>query len=300
MHLSAAAAFRHAAPRRLVPTAAATIRATMRLSSSLSAAAALDTNVPTLRDRKTKVVCTIGPASISSIEPLILAGMDVARINCAHGDKENYAAIVANVRAATAMIRANGTRPVDVDRCDCSSVAIAFDIKGPEIRTGKFGASVPAVSIASTDADGKVTYSPGNKAIPVKRGDVLTLTCDPAAAEAGTAACVYINYPHLARQVAPGQLIYIDDGNVELEVTAVDVGTSRLTAVSRTTAPLGERKGVNLPGLAVDLPHVTAKDEVDIATAKALGADFLFASFVQSAAMVHAIRAVAGPSLHIM
>ena len=258
----------------------------LRGVSTIAAAAALDVQLSTQRDRKTKVVCTIGPATVDRIPDLILAGMDVARINCAHGSPSSYATIVNNVRLATDRIRQEGIRPTDVERADCASVAIAFDIKGPEIRTGQFNDTVPTNKIASTDAKGVISYAIGNKEIMVKAGDTLTLTCNPELAAAGTPGLVYINYAHLAAQARPGQLVYIDDGNVELVVTSVDAAHSSLTAISRTTAPLGERKGVNLPGLLVDLPHVTKKDEADIALARSLGADFLFASFVQSAEMV--------------
>lgn len=91
-----------------------------------------------------------------------------------------------------------------------------------------------------------------------------------------------------------------DDGNVELEVLEADVAAKTVTAISLTDVPILERKGVNLPGVFVDLPHVTRKDELDIATAKALGADMLFASFVQSAEMVREIRRHAGPGIAII
>ena len=98
-----------------------------------------------------------------------------------------------------------------------------------------------------------------------------------------------------ARDVAPGARIFVDDGNVELEVLSVDAARGAVRVRALSDAPLLPRKGVNLPGVRVDLPAVTRKDEVDLATARALGADFVYASFVQSAAAVHAIRAAMGP-----
>ena len=80
----------------------------------------------------------------------------------------------------------------------------------------------------------------------------------------------------------------------------VDAGRGHVVVTSVTDLPILERKGVNLPGVHVDLPHVTAKDEVDIATARSLGADILFASFVQSGAMVREIRKRSGPGIAIV
>jgi pyruvate kinase len=111
---------------------------------------------------------------------------------------------------------------------------------------------------------------------------------------------VFISYTNIARQVQPGQVIFVDDGNVELRVVEVDKAAGTLIVESMTSLALGERKNVNLPGLVVDLPAVTAKDEVDLATARELGADFIFASFVQSADAVRQIRKLCGPDMRII
>ena len=245
---------------------------------------ALDPLVPTLPERHTRIVCTIGPASVDILPALINAGMDCARINCAHGDAQYYTHVVSAVRAACASVAPGGTAPAAAHRPDARHVAIAFDVKGPEVRTGAFGATVaaPAGRPAGT-----------SKEIAVRKGTSLTLTADPALAAAGTQDLVFINYPQLATSVSVGQLVVIDDGNVELRVTAIDAPARRVTVVALTDAPIGEHKGVNLPGVrSLDLPLVTAKDSIDIALAARLGADYIFASFVQSAAHVHAVRQV--------
>jgi len=277
--------------------------------SALQVQSQLDSNLAFGLDRKTKIVATIGPACQGRLPAMLLAGMNVARINCAHGSAEQYAEIVAAVRAAevavatqhAAAIAAGGREgdlsphsTVQLAGSRSPIAAIAFDIKGPEIRTGRFDATVPATII-----DGR----PGPKEVPLAVGQVITLTTAESSREAGRggeATQVFVSYPAVVSKVRVGQMIFVDDGNVELEVRSVDKANGTLSCVSKTAAPLGERKNVNLPDVFVDLPAVTAKDVVDIATAKRCGADFLFASFVQSADAVRQIRKLAGPSIRII
>jgi len=154
--------------------------------------------------------------------------------------------------------------------------------------------------IRTTRPDGSVVAVPGQKEVALARGDVLTLTTDPSKANAGSAREIFVSYPALPSQAKPGQIIFVDDGNVELRVLSTNPGAGTLTVESLTAAPLGERKNVNLPGLTVLLPAVTEKDKVDLATARDLGATFIFASFVQSADAVRAIRAHCAPHQRII
>lgn len=269
--------------------------------TALHAATQLDADVPYYKDRKTRIVCTIGPATSGRLTQLLLAGCDVARINCAHGGREEYARVVSSLHAAVRDIRSRDLKASDVARADVGVVALAFDIKGPEIRTGSFSDVVPPTRIAVTDdATGAVTTVPGPKEINLKRGDELYLTSDPAHAACGTREMVYVKYPSLTAHVAPGSVIFIDDGNVELRVLSVHPSTSTVRVVSHSNAPLGERKGVNLPGVDVDLPTISPKDEVDLATAMSLGADIIFASFIRTASQVEEIRARCAPGVHII
>ena len=278
-----------------------------RSASSLIHQCSLSSTMPFANERKTKIVCTIGPASLPRLPEMLLAGMNVARVNCAHGDREQYAGIVRSVRAAEAGIRASGRgRPVPGSSTSSLSgsrhdvAAIAFDIKGPEIRVGRFGDSVPPLMVRTTRPDGSVVATPGQKEVPLAAGDRLTLTTDPSRANSGSAREIFVSYPSLPFQAQPGQVIFVDDGNVELRVLSTDTARGTLLVESLTNAPLGERKNVNLPGLVVDLPAVTAKDLVDLATARELGATFVFASFVQSAAAVREIRRHCSPSMRII
>jgi pyruvate kinase len=280
---AARAAARAASPAPVAPPGS-------RSGSSLTRQLALDPSVRLSDVRATKIVATLGPACMAKLPALLCAGINVARINCAHGDRESYLKMVAAVKAAEAEVRAGlaagaweGVRPSGAG----DVVAVAFDIKGPEIRVGRLAASVPA--------------GPGGaKALPLARGARLVLTTNPAAAESGTAAGMYISYAALPRVVSPGQVIFVDDGNVALRVLEADAGRGTVTVESLTDLPLGERKNVNLPGLDVDLPAVTAKDITDIATAKMAGADILFASFVQSADAIREIRRAAGADMRII
>lgn len=244
--------------------------------STLEFQMGLDPSLSTAADRKTKIVCTLGPSSSSSdqIARLMESGLDVARINCAHGDKASYAKLVAAVRSASAEVRRRppttaALRSGAPARPEAGIAALAFDIKGPEIRIGRFAASV-------------ASNGSGSRVIPLARGERILLSTDPRLADASTKeAGIYCSYALLPRSVRPGSRIFVDDGNVELEVISTDAAAGTVVCSSLTDAPLLERKGVNLPGVHVELPHVTRKDEHDIATARELGADYIFASFVQ-------------------
>ena len=280
------AAARGAAP----PSCAGTPRS--RGVSALVHQTQLDCQMPFARDRKTKIVATMGPSCLPILPQMLLAGVNVARINCAHGDAEQYKGIVAAVRAAEREVRRSGaaaraTLAEGLSGARRDLAAVAFDVKGPEIRIGRFGADVPLKTA-------------GNKEIALARGDRFVLTTDPRMSADGRKGLVYISYHNICKQVQKGQVIFVDDGNVELRVVEVDAAAGTLLVESVTSVGLGERKNVNLPGLTVDLPAVTAKDEVDLATARALGVDFIFASFVQSAAAVRQIRSLCAPETRII
>ena len=152
--------------------AARTLR---RSLTSLAHQASLSSSLPFSAHRMTKIICTIGPASFPLLPEMLLAGMNVARINCAHGSKAGYADIVRGVRAAEASLRASGAgspsrgRPLCGSRAD--SVAIAFDIKGPEIRVGRFGPAVPPTVVVSQRPDGTTVRSEGQKEVALRVGD---------------------------------------------------------------------------------------------------------------------------------
>nr|PZN43812.1 MAG: pyruvate kinase [Bacillota bacterium] len=203
--------------------------------------------------RRTKIVATIGPASerIEVLTELIAAGMNVARLNMSHGSQEEHRRRIEAVREAA---RRTGRR-----------VGIMLDLKGPEIRIGTF-------------PEGKVV---------LREGERFTLSTEP---REGGPDGVYVAYPQLPQDVAPGRLIYLDDGNIVLEVVAV--AETQVHCKVLVGGVLSDRKKVNLPGTRVSLPPLSEKDVEDIRFGVEMDVDFIAASFVRKAADVLAIRKV--------
>lgn len=192
--------------------------------------------------------------------------MNIARLNFSHGTHEYHSETVANVRLATAECSAKLGLPV--------SVAIALDTKGPEIRTGLLCGDSGAAEVTLTT------------------GDHVTLTVDSQYREQCSASLVYVDYENIVNVLKPGSCVFIDDGLIALRVARVL--EQHVECVVENGGQLGSRKGVNLPGTAVDLPAVSDKDCSDLRLGVSLGVDFVFASFIRDAAGVRAIRAVLG------
>jgi len=202
--------------------------------------------------KRTKIVCTIGPASESKavFTELVKEGLNVARMNFSHGDHAEHLARMEMVKE----VRQEAGKPV----------AILLDTKGPEIRTGKFEAPVI-----------------------LQEGQTFTLTTDEWM---GNQDKCQISYEGLPADVVPGNKILIDDGLVELEVVTVkgnDIETRVLN-----TGEVKNHKGVNVPGVKINLPAITPKDEADIVFGLEQGIDFIAASFVRKAADVLEIRKI--------
>ncbi len=201
--------------------------------------------------RRTKIVCTIGPATeaLEQIEALIAAGMDVARLNCSHGTLEEHAARIGNIREAEARAR--------------RSIGILLDVQGPKIRIGE----VP----------------PGRRM--VAKGERLSFSVDPRAADGES---IYVAYPSLPLDVKPGSIIFLDDGLLELRVESV-TGSS-VTCVVTTGGELKARKGMTLPGVAVDLPPLGERDLEHIRFGAEHACDFVAASFVRRSDHVQVVK----------
>ncbi|WP_055482928.1 pyruvate kinase [Sphaerimonospora mesophila] len=193
--------------------------------------------------RRAKIVCTLGPASSSPerLRELILAGMNVARFNLSHGSHELHREILDRVRAAAEELG----RPVGV----------LADLQGPKIRVGRF-ASGPV----------RLGY-----------GDVFTITTEDVP---GDREMVSTTYEGLPGDVSPGDTVLVDDGRLNLEVTAVD-GPRVVTRVI-VGGMISDNKGLNLPGVAVSAPALTEKDERDLRWALRTGFDLIALSFVRS------------------
>ena len=204
--------------------------------------------------KKTKIVCTIGPASESPevLEELINNGMNVARLNFSHGTHEEHLAKIKTIRR----IRRKLNKPI----------AIMLDTKGPEIRTGNF----------------KV------KEIYLKPDDIFTLTTRDVE---GDQSIVSVSYEGLPKDVKIGSEIYIDDGLVQLEVIDIKDGTD-VVCKALNNGILSNHKGVNLPGSKTNLPAITPKDVDDIKFGIENDIDIIAASFVRKKEDVYDIRKV--------
>lgn len=204
--------------------------------------------------KKTKIVCTMGPNTDNReiMKELALNGMDVARFNFSHGDHAEHRHRLEILES----VREELGIPI----------ASLLDTKGPEIRTGKL-------------KDGKK--------VTLKEGDLYTLTTEEIV---GDETRGYINYAGLAEDVKPGDRILIDDGLIELHVREIN-GTDIVCRIENG-GELGEKKGVNVPGVRVKLPALTDKDKEDIRFGVDAGFDFVAASFVRNADAIREIRAI--------
>lgn len=201
--------------------------------------------------RRTKIVCTIGPASesLGNLKKLIQAGMNVARLNFSHGDYEEHGARIHNIRQACKEMG--------------KTVAILLDTKGPEIRTRKM------------------------KEEPVEliENNMITLTTEDVL---GDADRISVTYEQLPQDVEIGSTILIDDGLIGL--TVVDIKGTEIKCRIVNGGPVKSNKGVNVPGVKISLPGITEKDANDIIFGIEQGVDFIAASFVRKAADVMEIR----------
>ena len=203
--------------------------------------------------RRTKIICTLGPAvdSEDMIRTLIRTGMDAARFNFSHGSHPEHLARLNMLKA----VRDAMGRPV----------ATILDTKGPEIRIRSFE----------------------TKTITLEPGDPFTLTTEDVT---GNQGWVSVTYPQLHEELQPGQEILIDDGLVAIRVERIE-GTNIVCTVENG-GTLSANKSINIPGVHIQLPALTEKDIDDIRFGVENDFDFIAASFVRRAADVEAVRAV--------
>ena len=204
--------------------------------------------------RRTKIICTIGPSSQDEdmLRKIILAGMNVARFNFSHGDYEEHGLKLERTRKIS--------RELNLP------VAVLLDTRGPEIRLRDF-------------AEGKVELKAGQK---------LTLTTEEIM---GTAERATITYKNLPQDVKPGDSILLDDGLIGLKVEEVQ-GATEIVCTVMNDGPISNHKGVNFPGVKLNLPFIDEKDHADIVYACEKGFDFIAASFVRSKEDVLQIREI--------
>ncbi len=202
---------------------------------------------------KTKIVCTLGPASNSTemIEKMVKAGMNVARLNFSHGTHEEHAEVI--------------ERLCEVRKRLGVPLAILLDTKGPEIRLGKF-------------VGGGVTLETGTR--------FTLVTEDPD--ELGDTEHAYITYKNLPGQVFAGCAILLNDGSIELKV--VETGVSSILCEVVAGGFIKDGKGVNVPNVSLDMPHMSEKDKSDLLFGIEQDVDFVAASFVRRADDVIGMR----------
>lgn len=217
--------------------------------------------------RNTKIVCTIGPASesVETLEKLMGAGMNVARLNFSHGDYEEHGARIKNIRLAALKRNKN--------------VAILLDTKGPEIRTGDF-------------KDGRAD---------IEKGQTVYISMDEVE---GTAERFSVSYSGLIDDVEVGSKILIDDGLIELEVVNIDKDKNEIETKALNSGEVKNKKGINVPNVSLKLPGITEKDRQDIIFGIENNVDFIAPSFIRRASDVLEIRDVLekhnGEGIHII
>lgn len=203
--------------------------------------------------KKTKIVCTIGPASrdADTMREMLEAGMNVARLNFSHGTHEEHRKTIETFRR----VRDEQDRPA----------AILLDTKGPEIRLGDFE----------------------NGSEILEEGDEFTLTSEECP---GTKERVSTTYKALPSQVSLGTSILIDDGRVRLRVAGTTEDEVRCIVVNG--GKVSNRKGVNIPNQSLDLEYISEADRQDILFGIEMDVDYVAASFVRSGADVKVLRSL--------
>jgi pyruvate kinase len=211
------------------------------------------THINLLKNRRTKILATLGPASCSpeSIRKLILTGVNVFRLNMSHGDHDFHSTAYGNIRKIASEL--------DLP------IGILADLCGPKIRAGKF-------------KNGEITLISGQK-ITVTTRDIE-----------GDDNIIPSQYTALAGDVKPGNRILLNDGLLELKVETIDGTEIECTVVHGGV--LKNHKGINLPGVNVSAPSLTDKDKKDAHFALGLGVDFLALSFVRKADDIHGLRKI--------
>ena len=206
--------------------------------------------------KKTKVVCTIGPASEMKdcLEKLIgTAGMNVMRMNFSHGDYEEQGFRIKNVK--------------ELNKEKNWNVGMALDTKGPEIRTG---------------------YLKNDEPVMIHTGDKIRITMDYS--YLGDANKVAISYPGLYDDIEVGGRILIEDGLLTLKVVEKDAKVKELICEAQNDRKLKNKRNCNVPGVILNMPYISPKDKDDIEWACDLDLDFIFASFVRRADDIKQIR----------
>ena len=193
--------------------------------------------------KKTKIVCTLGPASSSEevIEKMLKAGMNVARLNFSHGTHEYHKDLIDTFRKVRDKLKL--------------PAAVMLDTKGPEIRVGEMG---------------------GGSA-ELKNGNEFTLYTD---ARIGDSSGASISYPDLPKEISVGQRVLMDDGRIILEVISIEKSEIKCRVIEGGI--LKTKKSINVPNVHLNMPYISERDEADILFGIDMNVDFIAASFVRN------------------
>jgi pyruvate kinase len=203
---------------------------------------------------KTKIVCTIGPASesVDVLTAMIRAGMNIARLNFSHGDFDSHRNVVSNIRAAAGQARRR--------------VAIMGDLPGPKMRLGEFA----------------------EEPVELKTGEMFTLSAETFT---GDQQRVSMSFPRLPNVVKPGDTLFLNDGYIEIQVEAVEGPEVHCRVV--VGGELRSRKGLNLPDIDLGISAFTDRDHQCLKFAAEVGLDAVSQSFVEAATDIASVRQAA-------
>jgi len=205
-------------------------------------------------NRRTKIVATIGPATSSKemLKKIILAGVNVCRINCSHGTHEDHEQVINYIR--------------EINKEEGLFTAILADLQGPKIRVGKIE----------------------NNGVTLKNGDEITFTSTKCI---GTKDKVYISYQNFPRDVSPGESILLDDGKLNFTIKSTN-GIDEVVAIIKHGGILSSNKGVNLPNTKISLPCLTEKDLVDLDFVLRMNVSWIGLSFVRNASDILELKEI--------
>jgi pyruvate kinase len=208
----------------------------------------------TPKQRRAKIICTIGPScnTEAGLRDLMRLGMDVARLNFSHGSHADHARTIERLRK--------------VAEEEKRTICILQDLQGPKIRTGKLKEHIP---------------------VTLETGSLVVITSREVE---GTASVISTTFKDLPREVQPDSRILLSDGLIELRVLSVSGDDVECRVVNGGT--LGENKGINLPGAALSIPALTEKDRKDLEFGLDHGVDMVALSFVRSAADVESVKEI--------
>ncbi len=208
-----------------------------------------------MKNKNTKIVCTLGPSSdsITEIEQLVKAGMNVARLNFSHGTYKDHKRIIANIKK--------------VEKKTGQTIGILQDLQGPKIRVGEMP----------------------EKGIKIKKNQTIVLTITDVIGEikAGTPV-IPVQYKNIVKDVKKGDIILIEDGLYEIQV--LKKNKSDIIAKVKVGGIIKSHKGINIPTASISAPCITEKDKKDLKFGLKYGIDFVALSFVRSAKDIKDLR----------